>query len=125
MYLLSDVLLLGLVDFFVFQFITEAREFIDVALDMFLPFLSALTRRFTNNQESIDVSFLAICSDLLLGLSCVFAFSAVVDERMHISSMMAQPISSREARNSAMGGAETRKGLAVLMLQTISYLFIC
>ena len=75
---------LGLVDFFVFQFITEAREFIDVALDMFLPFLSALTRRFTNNQESIDVSFLAICSDLLLGLSCVFAFSAVVDERMHI-----------------------------------------
>ena len=78
-----------------------------MALDVFLPFLGALARRLTNNQESIDVSFLAICSDSLLGLCCVFAFSAVVDERMHISSIVAQPISSREPRNSAMDVAET------------------
>ena len=33
--------------------------------------------------------------------------SAVVDERMHIYSMMAQPINSRESRTSTMGVAET------------------
>ena len=108
MYLFSDVLLLGLVAFaFCLSIYIRSEGIHHRGPRCVSTIFGALARRFTNNQESIDVSFLAICSDSLLGLSSVFAFSAVVDERMHISSMVAQPISSREPRNSAMDVAET------------------